>query len=162
MAGAHWPDGLGEGDGVDSGGHDARPPVPGFVRQAPGRIMGLRPQLPVNPDPSEVALQIFVWALGLFCAALSALSREGEKAAFSKGWLGFLDAFRTLCIDSKGEIRATFESLRNTWPVQAETSWPGLVVNREPGAGPYVERPEERRWRATVDEDGHYSFAVPL
>jgi hypothetical protein len=30
-------------------------------------------------------------------------------------WLGFLDAFRTICIDPKEEIRATFEAMRNSW-----------------------------------------------
>jgi hypothetical protein len=28
-------------------------------------------------------------------------------------WLGFLDAFRTICIDTPEEIRATFQVMRN-------------------------------------------------
>ncbi len=30
-------------------------------------------------------------------------------------WLGFIDTFRTICIDPKEEIRATFEVMRNSW-----------------------------------------------
>jgi len=30
------------------------------------------------------------------------------------GWLGFLDAFRTICIDSKGEIQSVFEEMRSS------------------------------------------------
>jgi hypothetical protein len=29
--------------------------------------------------------------------------------------LGFVDTFRTICIDTPAEIRATFEMLRNSW-----------------------------------------------
>jgi hypothetical protein len=32
-------------------------------------------------------------------------------------WLGFLDTFRTLCIDPKGEICSTFEAMRNSWTI---------------------------------------------
>jgi hypothetical protein len=32
-----------------------------------------------------------------------------------ESWLGLLEAFRTICIDPKEEIRATFEAMRNSW-----------------------------------------------
>jgi hypothetical protein len=36
--------------------------------------------------------------------------------SFDKTWLEFLDAFRTLCINSKGEIELIFEELRARHP----------------------------------------------
>jgi hypothetical protein len=39
------------------------------------------------------------------------LTRNEEKLS-NINWLGFLDSFRTLCFDSKGEIQSLFEEMR--------------------------------------------------
>ena len=38
--------------------------------------------------------------------------RRFREYSCNINWLGFLDTFRTLCIDPKGEIRSLFEELR--------------------------------------------------
>ena len=50
-------------------------------------------------------------------AARGAAANERCSEWTTIGWLGFLDTFRTIWIDPKGEIRTVFDSMRNAWAI---------------------------------------------
>jgi hypothetical protein len=55
------------------------------------------------------------WTAGTAAPSFRSLIPTKPEYADRPGWLGFLDTFRTLCIDPEEEIQSTFEAMRNSW-----------------------------------------------